>query len=447
MATKDANKKKTVKTVNLADKLKDKKAAESNETGAEVEKKSKEKATGGKATEEKVGAKGAKKKRTGKGKEKGEKATAKAKAKRKRTKTVISQFRLGNTTDIIEAMTFAAKAITATMDEMSNFLFRGSNGSLTITGTSIDVSAISKVNYIDRAEFEFSVSSQLILKTIKLCKGSVKFLVYKERLEIHNKKGQFELPLGVVDSFPTVATLGKPKLDIEVDKTFFEKFKVASTFVSSISGDIKSGVYLCASENTLSIVATDGSIMMYDQIALAEEASKDSCFTSKTTINKFGFTNARLKFDGKDMSVSTSKNEVILKALTDQYPEYQRVIPSESAVSQIITVHREVLLAAVDKMLVFAPEANYEGVFKFEDGKLHLSTEDKDFDKSASTKLRVELSEDKDVKFSTDLKRAKNVLASMKAEEITMKYHSPTKAILISQGSENRLMMPMKPKK
>ncbi|MFA6981698.1 MAG: DNA polymerase III subunit beta, partial [Patescibacteria group bacterium] len=251
--------------------------------------------------------------------------------------------------------------------------------------------------------------------------------------------------------FPDISEFPKKVPYLALDPSVFGDIISSVVFAAATDAarPIFSGVLVNYSNETLTLVATDGFRLSERVISLVGEVAEFSAVISARTIfdvaKIFGGSNEPLKFalmpDINKVIFQSEDTTVSTGILNDPYPDYKRIIPSEFILSAEVSASE--LLEAVKLASVFAQD-NIQISFDPK-GTISISSSEKESGENSSKFDAIVEGEKLEVNFNA--RYLLDFLNNVKAERIIIKTQgstSPCLIIPIESTGFLHLMMPIR---
>ncbi|MCF6236189.1 MAG: DNA polymerase III subunit beta [Gammaproteobacteria bacterium] len=269
-----------------------------------------------------------------------------------------------------------------TLAVLSNLLIKADGNTLTFVGTDTEIEMVSAIPYEVAEPFEITLPAR---KLIDICKAlppnsEIKFTTSpNSRVTIQSGRSRFILSTLPVEDFPNIEALKDPT-EFSIEQFQLKELLGKTTFAMGLQ-DVRyylNGLLLDISENTIKAIATDG-----HRLAFSEIDCNTNNQSSKIIVPRKGILElARLLEDNDEqIYISISSNHIQIKTksmsftsklIDGNYPDYNRVIPSDS--DKEVVVNRENLKQALARTSILSNE-KYRGVcLIFSDNLLQIDT-------------------------------------------------------------------------
>ena len=255
-----------------------------------------------------------------------------------------------------------------TMPILSNVLLVAKGGELAVTATDLEVELVAKTEVAVEAGGEITVSGRKLLDICRaLPEGAdIDISVSGEKLVVRSGRSKFNLATLPAAEFPTVEDI-KAGQTITVDQAVLGTL-IEKTHFSMAQQDVRyylNGMLLESGGNHIRAVATDG-----HRLALCEaEIGGGSLDEQQVIVPRKGVLELqRLMGDEGSVDLELGANHVRVqlegirftsKLIDGRFPEYDRVIPKESA--NQLTADKTMLRGALQRTAILSNE-KYRGI-------------------------------------------------------------------------------------
>lgn len=255
-----------------------------------------------------------------------------------------------------------------TMPILSNVLLSVADGTLSVTGTDLEVELVAEAEVDEESAGEITVPGRKLHDIFRaLPEGAkVELALSGDRLTVKAGRSRFTLSTLRAGDFPTVD-------DVAAQQTLTLQQRdllglLERTQFSMAQQDVRyylNGLLLEAEGNTLRAVATDGHRLALSEIALSEKLGKES----QVIVPRKGVLEiSRLLGDEGEVTVSIGANHIKVqiegirltsKLIDGRFPDYGRVIPKTPP--NTLKADRGLLRHALQRAAILSNE-KYRGV-------------------------------------------------------------------------------------
>ena len=340
---------------------------------------------------------------------------------------------------------------------LDSFLFEVANNALTVTASDGDNVMKSTVELVESdSDFSFCLISKTIIEAVK--EFSEEPLVFEVNnidmsVTIRYHNGKNRIPFQPAELFPRIENDEASMTSIAISASSLEKAISRSIF--AVAQDdlrpVMNGLFFDLKTDNLTIVASDGHKLVRNEnyaVVGNEPASfilpKKPATLLKTLLPKDG--DVSFLFNAGTAIVKFANYVLSCRLIDGKFPNYNSVIPQFNPFE--VTIDRQMLLSAIKRVLVFAPQNSYLVRFSLEPNKLVLSSEDADSATSATEELSCDYNGQN---MSIGFKGISfvEILNNTNSQEVVLRLADPSRAgvIVPAEQEENddllMLIMPM----
>ncbi len=288
--------------------------------------------------------------------------------------------------DLIKALNIASKAVSprTTLPVLKGFLLEAApSGRLTVSASDQDFSVRTETAAENTEEGAVIVTASRFSDIIRSLPGTEVDIssdnnhkvVIKSMSSVFNIKG---LP---ADEFPLINQTDDSTEFIEFDKKVFREMTDRTSFAASAdeSRGILTGVKLEFSGNRVSMVATDGYRMSYNE-RQAPECGEHEIIIPARILNGVSKILADIDSDDEEKGVIylSEKRAIVrfgnvqaeMKLFDGKYLPYRDMIPKES--STVVTIERNLLISCIERASILS-RGSRSNLVKFEIGDTILT--------------------------------------------------------------------------
>jgi DNA polymerase-3 subunit beta len=227
-----------------------------------------------------------------------------------------------------------------TMPALSNLLLRGSDQSLTITATDLEVELVATLDMEIEDQGATTIPARKLLDICRSLPDQAKIMIHSsnEKIKVSSGRSRFSLATLPAEDFPTID-------DLELDQNVIVKeseFKnlIEKTAFAMAQQDVRyylNGLLIEVAAEKIRMVATDG-----HRLALSQLDYKSDIQGSRQIILPRKGVQELLRLlsnEDNQITVGIGKNHLRVnltnlqftsKLIDGRFPEYQRVLPEES---------------------------------------------------------------------------------------------------------------------
>ena len=338
------------------------------------------------------------------------------------------------------------------------FLFDLKENSLYVTASDSETTLTSslEVNEVDGLG-RFAVSSKTILDALKeIPEQPLEFYVNNDNLEITvvYKNGRYNFMGQVADEYPQAPALPEECGTLSLaSQTLYQGInRTLFATADDTLRPVMNGICFDMTENSLTIVASDGRKLACDTLANAQISQAGTFILQKKPA---ALVKNILAKDHGDVTIRYSERNAVItselyslncRLIEGRYPNYNSVIPQDNPYQ--VTVNREAFQSALRRVQIFTTASTSLVKIQLEASKMTISTQDIDFSMSAEEVLLCDYSE-MPMSIGFPGSSLMEVLNNVDGEDVMIKLSDPSRAGVIYpvEQSENEsvlmLLMPM----
>lgn len=325
-----------------------------------------------------------------------------------------------------------------------------SGDKLTIVSSDNENAISKRINgIISDGDGTFCVNARDLMAYIKLIPSDTfEFTINGNTAEIKHEKGNFTLPIESEGDFPTI----KPDDDCTeaiIDARLLNNWIVdGRTFVASDTlRPIMEGLYIYCSNGELGCCSSDGHALFTDHISV--DGVQDFNFV----LNKNSFRpvcdaianveEVKIKIGEKNVMFIADGVSVISRLIVGKYVNFKSAIPENNNV--VVKVNRKGMINAISRCYAGANKNIMLIQLKVEAGKLEISSNDVDFNKSAIEYMDIESNEN--IKIGLKYSTLMDILNAISSENVIITMREPHTAVIFKEDEQDSekilLQMPM----
>ena len=267
------------------------------------------------------------------------------------------------------------------------------NNSIKMVATDLDMTIITTVDAQVAEEGKITLPSKTLNEIVsKLNDELVTFEMSNDETIVHItcKKTKFDI-IGIsADEFPkecsNVETNEENYFEIPV-KTLTKAVRQAGFAAATYENStLLSGIVFALSENILEVASTDG-----NRLARVREKITNSkeclLIIPARTINEFAKIcsfideeNVKIYMETNRIILKTLKTTTISRLLEGQFPQYNRLIPTDCPKTAVVNVNQ--MISALDRVSVMVNDKTSIAKFEFTNNNLRLTADTPDSGKS-----------------------------------------------------------------
>jgi DNA polymerase-3 subunit beta len=339
-----------------------------------------------------------------------------------------------------------------TMPILSNVLIIAKEGRLSVTATDLEVELVAEADIDAESDGEITVSGRKLLDICKaLPEGSdISVTLSGEKLSVRGGRSKFNLVTLPAAEFPVVEDI-KAGQTITVSQASLGRL-IEKTHFSMAQQDVRyylNGMLLEAGGQHLRAVATDGHRLSLCQAELPGEKLDDQ----QVIVPRKGVLELQRLMHGEgDLNIELGANHIRIqldgirftsKLIDGRFPEYDRVIPKESA--NELKADRTEFKGALQRTAILSNE-KYRGIrLVIRDSGVVLQAHNPE-QEEAEEELGVEYTGE-DIEIGFNVNYLLDALNAVEGDDVTLSVQDSNSSCLIRQpGNEDCtfVVMPMR---
>jgi len=345
------------------------------------------------------------------------------------------------------------------MPILENFLFEVKDGLLTVYATDLEISLKSSLNIVSDENFKVVVPARLLNDIVRSLKETtIHFkLTANKKINLVTDNGKYTISYLEAEEYPEIPTIEADKNAKDINEVTINGTDLRSALDKGSFAMSKEemrpammGTLFEFIEEGLRFVTTDG----HRLVNILNKTVKPN-FTHQYVIPERAVSVLSKTLDEKDVKIHLTKAyvsfklndiELITRLISQKYPDYMGVIPLENEFS--LKVNTKELHDSIKRMMLFSTSTTRRVKFSVSNASIDISAEDLDIGASGEEKVACEYKGDV-LEIGFNSAYVNDVLNHINDnEEIILKLHSPTKAVIIEpvKKKENlELMMLLMP--
>lgn len=342
------------------------------------------------------------------------------------------------------------------------YLQAQSSGTLVLAATDMDFSVRTEMPALVEGEGAVTVSAKKLSEILsKLPSGQTVAMTFKpEESLVHVQCGSsaFDIRTMAAEDFPPIPLVDEmPTIQVDLASMIQAISQTSFAAASYETNNILGGVYFKLTSGMLEMAATDGS-----RLARALEATSSSLQSEEVTavipvraIQEVVKLLSGSIQEGQTVGLNiaqglisfrTDSVYVVSRLLDGQYPQYQKLIPTENNI--VAYANRKELISSLERAAVMANERTHVVKMSFDGGHLTLAANTPDLGDSKDV-LNVEFNGSEPLQIAFNYKFLLDALKVMGTEDIKMETNGALAPTLFSARDQNNylcLVMPVQVK-
>ena len=345
-----------------------------------------------------------------------------------------------------------------TLPILSNILIEAKKNQLILSSTDMDISIIERIDCNVVEEGATTINSQILYDIVRKINENSEIEIISNNgklLTLRADGSRFSLaclpkedyPIIDQDNSGTKIKINSQVLFKLIDKT---KFAISNEETRYFLNGLYFNITNEQNKNIVTLVGTDGHRLAKFSHSIEENIDQVSgVIIPKKTIYELSKLLSEIE---QDVLISISLNKIVFsigeiifisKLIDGSFPDYKRVIPKDN--SNILTINREVLLSAVDRVSTIANEKAPVIKFKLLQNILNLNTINNE-SSTASEDLNVNYNGD-EIEIGFNSKYIMDIVNNLQDKEISINLKDSSSPIIALENSNTNLvyvLMPMR---
>jgi len=263
----------------------------------------------------------------------------------------------------------------ASLPILSNILIEAKDSNLYLSATNLETAIKTNIGASIDEKGIIAIPARLI-KEFVTSLPQTNLSAELKGYVLHLKSDKTKTKFNGIDAqdYPKLPTINDESKFIEIDPKVLEKISQVVTFAAGTDSSkaVFTGIYLQFTKDNLIAAATDGFRLSEFKVEIKNEIGDSSVLIPAKTLAEiskiFAASTEKVKIylnDKDNLLLFSSEDTLVATRILDgQYPNYKRIIPSESILSAIFST--EEFSEAVKMTNIFAKEANNTIKVKFD---------------------------------------------------------------------------------
>lgn len=345
---------------------------------------------------------------------------------------------------------------------LQNIKIEAKNGTLYLTGTDADTYIKNNTKINIEAEGVTTISAQLIYDIVKKMEDgseiTCQYVKDDNVFLVMSGKSKFKLMCLDAETYPNFEEQDMPiefKILTQnfiniIDKTRFSisddpgRYYLNGLFIQTVNEE--DGLKFCGVStdgHRLSVIKVNGfngkesvSGVIIPKKALPE-IKKVLCSTNEEEVTIY-LSKTKIK-------VETNDTIIISKLIDAEFPDYNRVIPTEN--NKILKVNKKAITSIIDRVSTVVSDSSHRGI-KFLLNKNNLLLESSSTENGfASEDMIVDFTSDESIEIGFNYKFILDIFSQIESDNVVMYFKDNSSAILIKGEEENNnifVLMPVR---
>lgn len=327
---------------------------------------------------------------------------------------------------------------------------------LSASDSEVWLSAKTKVLSCDQA-MKFCVPANDFLKALRgLGETEVSIVLddKKKIIDCNYGKGYFTLPYESAEDYPQPTLSLEESKDFILDAANFGRAIERVDFAAATNDALRpmmNGVNLELASHGMTAAATDAAILarLCDFGVTHEEDATYSVTIHNKVVNLLKSLLAgidgkvKIKFNNEAICVNNQSFKLTARLIEGKYPNYNAIIPKNYASKAL--VNKDAILSALKRVALMSDAKNGAISLHFTKGKVEISAEDLNFNRSAGEEVMCEYEgEDLTIGFGNSV--LVSAIANSESEDVVMEFIDSTHMAILHDGNRDEylsLVMPI----
>lgn len=340
------------------------------------------------------------------------------------------------------------------LPSLSNILLETDGEKLRLAATDLDTTVVTWIPATISSQGAIALPGKKLLEIVRELDGSdVSISTSGSRTSISCEKSSFTLPGSSRDSYPSLPSAGSEDSMIELPlatiKEAIRKTSYAVAGASEIRASLTGSLWKFLPDG-LEMVATDGHrLARIRQLDMKADTDIEAIIAPKALnlLQRLSTSEkVSMSSQGSQVSFHVGETSIYSRVIDGPYPPYEKVIPSSNDL--MLVLNREDLLGALKRMSIIANPATHQIMFTIEHNRVILQAENTDAGEAREDIEADYASDPLQIAFNGNL--VMDILRSMTSEDICMKMHDSSTAVIITEVSDDEsvdyltLVMPVR---
>ena len=259
-------------------------------------------------------------------------------------------------------------------------------------------------------------------------------------LFVKQKKSKFKLPMHNYEDFPNFPTLdNKNKFDVNTLVFGRSLKKIFTSIDNSNQKRELNGAFIDIKDNFINLVGTDTKRLSIYQLDIQNNENSGNLIIPKKAIaeiQKLFSDKIEIYYD-ENVLIATSENfEFFTKLINGKFPDYQRVVPSNTKIK--IQIPRDKMIEGINAIKTMCEQMK---ITIKNDGILFESINEDNSEAKTEIEFKSEI--DENIVFGVKNKFLLDFLSSIEENEFTLEFNNSDVAFVLSSGNLKTVIMPI----
>jgi DNA polymerase-3 subunit beta len=323
------------------------------------------------------------------------------------------------------------------------FLFDIENDKLTITASDLETFALESISVNCDNKISFAIPARILTETLKQLPNQKLTFIYNDNsVTVETISGAYVFATEESRDYPKMPEMSETVfLNIDTNKLIIGIEKTIFALSTDTLRPALTGVCLDLQGNKLSFVATDAhrlSIVTYNENTTIEGQyilAKKCLQVLKSSLN---YDNVSISFSDTNVFFNFADTTIISRIIDAKYPHYAAIIPT--GFNHTIEVNRIELINSLKRVSNFAEKTTNQVRLDFKQNLITVTAENIDKSNKAKETIGCTLS-GAELQMGFNIKFFIEALQNLNAQFVKIEIVSNTKAAIITDGSEAKMLV------
>lgn len=341
----------------------------------------------------------------------------------------------------------------STLQQLENIQLELKAKKLTLMATDLEISVRASIEVAAKTDGILAANAKRLSEIIRsLPDGDLNATLDKttKRLQLQSAQGNYTMGTFADTELPDMRQEFKPEGSITAKASDLKKMISMAIFAAS-ANEFRAammGLLFQFSPDGTTCVATDGHrLVRVSNPDLKSDSERDVIVPAKA-VNLVAKSFAddsevTINFSATQIEFKNDSISILSRLIDEQYPNYEAVIPREN--EKMLTVSRQTVLASNKRVMIFADPDTRQIRMQLKKDELSILADNADEGSNAEEHISCDYNND-ELLIGFNGRFVDEALAHLDDTEVTMKFSTPTRAVIIEpakQGAFDILMLVM----
>ncbi|MBS1903734.1 MAG: DNA polymerase III subunit beta [Bacteroidetes bacterium] len=341
----------------------------------------------------------------------------------------------------------------STLQQLENIQLELKAKRLTLMATDLEVSVRASIEVAAKTDGVIAANAKRLAEIIRsLPDGDLNATLDKttRRLQLQSAQGNYTMATFADTDLPDMMKEFKPEGSITAKGGDLKKM-ISSTIFAASSNEFRAammGLLFQFSPDGTTCVATDGHrLVKITNPELKSDGERDVIVPAKAVnlvAKSFGDDDTvTISFSATQIEFKNDSTSILSRLIDEQYPNYEAVIPREN--EKTMTISRAPLQSSNRRVMIFADPDTRQIRMQLHKDELVILADNAEEGSNAEEHIACDYSND-DLLIGFNGKFIDDALAHLDASEVTLKFSTPTRAVILEpreSGAFEVLMLVM----